>query len=207
MAHVGRARVPVEHRFFGLDKRTLPYALTALAVFVLWTVVLAWIDGRIGWDDTVAAGERLQLADDVTFAPATGWGLVSGLRTTDSTRSGQRATQVVALTNDGVRFSAQRGEGEGTPRELLDQIGKITTTEAGPDGFELSSKATTVQTASGATGVVQGFRSPRVEGLIAAFVFDGTGIEVQVVGPPDQLAKHTEEIGRMISSIRQEDAR
>lgn len=207
MAHVGGGRVPVEHRFFGLDKRTLPYALTALAVFVLWTVALPWIDGRIGWDDTIAAGERIQLADDVTFAPATGWGLVSGLRTTDSARSGQRSTQVVALTNDGVQFSAQRGEWDGTPRALLDQIGKITTTEAGPDGFELSSEATTVQTASGATGVVQGFRSPRVEGLIAAFVFDGTGIEVQVVGPPDQLAKHTEEIGRMISSIRQDDAR
>lgn len=204
---MGQARVPVEHRLFGLDKRTLPYALTALAVFLLWTVVLPWIDNRVPWDDTIVAGDRIRLADDVTFAPATGWGLLSGLRTTDSTKSGQRSTQQVALTNDGVQFTAQRGEWDGTPRALLGQIGKITTTEAGPHGFELSTRATTVQTASGATGVVQGFRSPRVEGLLAAFVFDETGIEIQVVGPPDQLAKHTDEIGRMLASIRQEPKR
>ena len=40
-------RVPVEHRFFGLDRRTLPFAIAALAVWLLWTVVLPWIDGRV----------------------------------------------------------------------------------------------------------------------------------------------------------------
>lgn len=202
-----RQRVPVEHRFFGLDRRTLPYALTALAVFVLWTVLLPWIDSRISWDDPVTAGERIRLADDVTFAPATGWGLLSGLRTTDTTKSGQRSTQVVALTSDGIRFQAQRGAWKGTPRALLAQITKITTTESGSDGFELSASPTTIQTASGADGVVQGFRSQRVEGLIAAFRFGGTGIEIQIVGPPDQLARHAQEIGRMLSSVRQEPAR
>jgi hypothetical protein len=204
---MGQARIPVEHRFFGLDRRTLPYALVALGVFVLWTVVLPWVDRGIAWDDTIRAGERVQLTDDVTFAPATGWGLRAGLRTTNSTASGQRSTSNVAVTSDGVQFVAQRGKWTGTPRALLKQITKITTTEAGPKGFELSSEPTTVQTASGATGVLQSFRSARVEGLIAAFVFGTTGIEIQVVGPPDQLSGHADEIARMISSIRQEGAR
>lgn len=204
---MGRARVPVEHRFFGLDRRTLPYALTALAVFVLWTVLAPWINGLVDWDDTVGAGERIRLADDVTFAPATGWGLVSGLRTTDTTSSGQTATQVVVLNRDGIRFRAQHGAWDDTPRALLDQITKITTTESGPDGFDLSTRPTTIQTASGADGVLQGFRSQRVEGLIAAFVFGRTGIEVQVVGPPDQLAKRSGEIARMLTSVRREPAR
>jgi hypothetical protein len=204
---MGQARVSVEHRFFGLDRRTLPYALGAIAVFVLWTVVLPWINSGIAWDDTIQAGERVRLADDVSFAPATGWGLLAGLRTTDSTASGQRSTASVAVTSDGVQFTAQQGEWNGTPRALLHQITKITTTEAGPNGFELSSRPTTVETASGATGAVQGFRSARVEGLIAAFVFGGTGIQIQIVGPPGQLSHHADELVRMLASIRQEDAR
>ena len=75
MAHVGGGRVPVEHRFFGLDRRTLPFAIAALAVWLVWTVVLPWIDRRVPFDDPIRAGERVRLTDDVSFAPATGWGL------------------------------------------------------------------------------------------------------------------------------------
>ena len=202
MAHVGR--VPVEHRFFGLDRRTLPYALAALAVWALWTIVLPWINNQVAFDDPVRAGQRIQLTDDVTFAPAVGWGVQSGLRTTDMTKSGQKATSAVVLTTDGVLFEALRGAWKGTPRALLNQITKITSTEAGKDGFSLSTSPTTIQTASGEDGVLAGFRTPRSEGLIAAFVFGDEGLQVQVVGSPDQLEQHSEEIGRMISSIRKE---
>lgn len=204
MARARAARVPVEHRIFGLDRRSLPFALAAVGVWLLWTVVLPWVDGRIGWEDTIRAGDRVQLTDDVTFAPAPGWGLQSGLRTTDRTSSGITSTPQVELTNDGVIFLAQRGAWKGTPRALLDQITKITSTEAGRDSFELSTRPTTLQTASGVDGVLEGFRTPRSEGLIAAFVFGDTGLQVQVVGAPAQLADRSEEIGRMLSSIRQE---
>ena len=204
MGQARAARVPVEHRIFGLDRRTLPFALAAVAVWLLWTVVLPWVDGRIGWEDTIRAGERVQLTDDVTFAPAPGWGLQSGLRTTDTTSSGTTSTKQVEVTNDGVIFVVQRGTWDGTPRALLDQITKITSTEAGRDGFHLSTSPTSIQTASGTDGVLEGFKTPRSEGLIAAFVFGDTGLQVQVVGAPAQLADRAEEIGRMISSIRQE---
>ncbi len=140
----------------------------------------------------------------MTFAPAPGWGLQSGLRTTDKTSSGQTSTPQVELTNDGVIFLAQRGAWNGTPRALLGQITKITSTEAGRDGFQLSTRPTSIQTASGVDGVLEGFKTPRSEGLIAAFVFGDTGLQVQVVGAPAQLADRSQEIGRMISSIRQE---
>ena len=56
--------------------------------------------------------------------------------------------------------------------------------------------------------MLEAFRTPRSEGLIAAFVFGDQGLQVQVVGPPDAARPITrEEIGRMISSIRQEAAR
>ena len=70
--------------------------------------------------------------------------------------------------------------------------------------FELSTRPTSIQTASGADGVLEGFKTPRSEGLIAAFVFGDTGLQVQVVGAPAQLADRSQEIQRMISSIRQE---
>jgi hypothetical protein len=54
--------------------------------------------------------------------------------------------------------------------------------------------------------VLEGFRSARVEGLIAAFVAGGQGIEVQVVGTTEQLNKHTDEIGRMLASFRHDGA-
>ena len=82
---------------------------------------------RSAWDDPIRAGERIRLTDDVTFAPAAGWGLQSGLRTTDVTRAGQKSTPQVVVTNDGVLFVVQRGAWDGTPRALLDQITKITT--------------------------------------------------------------------------------
>jgi hypothetical protein len=196
-------RVPVEHRVLGLDRRTIPFAAVAVAVWLLWTVVLPWIDGRVAWNDPIRAGERIRLTDDVTFAPAVGWGLQSGLRTTDVTSSGQTSTDVV-LTSDGVTFYIQRGAWDGTPRQLLDQITKITTTTSGDQSFELSSRPVTFQTASGHDGVLESFRSTRVEGLLAALVFGGEGLRVQAVGPSQQLATHAEEIGRMISSIRED---
>ena len=206
MAHVGGGRVPVEHRLLGIDKRTIPYAAVALAVFVLWTIVMPWINERVGWDDPIQAGDRIVLTNNgVTFAPATGWELLSGLRTTDD--ANQTSTASTVVTNGGATFYVQRGEWDGTPRALLDQITKITTTEAGDDGFSLSSKPTSFQTASGADGVLQAFRSQRVEGLIAALVFDGVGVQVQVVGSPEQLDRHSREIGTMLASIRQEAQR
>ena len=143
------------------------------------------------------------MTDDVTFAPAAGWGLESGLRTTDVTSSGQTSTDV-QLTSDGVAFYIQRGPWDGTPRQLLEQITKITTTISGGRSFELSSRPVTFQTSSGHDGVLEGFRSTRVEGLLAALVFDGEGLRAQAVGPPEQLASHADDIGRMLSSIRED---
>ena len=208
MGQARAARVPVEHRFFGIDKRTIPFAAAAAAVWLLWTVVLPQIDERVAWDDPIRAGDRIQVTDDVTFAPAEGWGLLRGLRTTDVTSSGLRALPTAALTSDGVTLYVQAGAWDGTARALLDQITKITPTTSGSDGFDISTRPTTIQTATGLDGVLEGFRSPRVEGLIAAFVDGRQGIEVQVVGPTQQLGKHTQEIARMISSFRREqDAR
>ena len=50
-------RVPVEHRWLGLDRRSIPFALVAFAVLALWAWALPWVDARVAWDDTTRAGE------------------------------------------------------------------------------------------------------------------------------------------------------
>ena len=104
----------------------MPFAAVAVAVWLLWAVIVPWIDDSVPWHDTIRAGDRIRLTEDVTFAPAVGWGLISGLRTTDRTKSGLAATQQVEVTADGVSFFVQRGPWTGTPQALLRQITKIT---------------------------------------------------------------------------------
>ena len=194
-------RVPVEHRLLGLDRRTFPFAIVAVAVWALWTVVVPWIDDRVSWDDRVEAGDVMLVTPDVTFTPAVGWNVVSGVRAGDDSVVGEQSPPPVVITDGSVSLSMQAGPWDGTPAELLRQITKITTTIEGGDAFQVTALAGTVRTDQGATGVVEGFVSPRVTGQIAAFVFDGDGVEVQVVGPQDQIGARADEIGAMIASL------
>jgi len=75
MAHPHPPRGPVEHRVLGLDRRSVPYALTALFVRALWTVVAPGINAALPWDDPIRAGDTVRLSQTITFTPAVGWGL------------------------------------------------------------------------------------------------------------------------------------
>jgi len=196
----GRHRVPVEHRLLGLDKRTLPLAVTALAVWLFWVLVVPAVDDAVPWRDETRPGDVFQVTSTVTMTPAVGWGVQSGLRTTDRTVSGDTSDDVV-LVDDGVAFQITSGPWTGTPTELLDQITVITGTVTGSEGFRLTRGATTIRTSQGDVGVLESFATPQVEGLIAALVYDGQGVKIQAVGPPEQLDTHAEELGQMIASI------
>lgn len=196
-------RVPVEDRLLGLDKRSLWFAIVAFVVWVLWAIVVPRIDAAVGFDRDIRAGERLQLSDTSSFAPAPGWGLRGGLLTTDRPRSGVRSVDEFTVVKDNVVLTVKLGAWSGTPRELLEQINRIsTTTRESDDAFTLSTRPTTLQTGSGETGVIEGYRSARNDGVIAAFVFDDVGIELQALGPRDQMAHHDEEIEQMLRSVR-----
>ena len=195
-------RVPVEHRFLGLDRRTFPFALVALAVWALWTVVVPWVDRQVGWNDPIRAGDVLQVTDNVTLTPIAGWGLESGLRTTDRTSSGARSSGNVLLVNDGVQFAITTGPWKGSPAALLRQITKVTTTTSGDETLHFTAATRSIQTEAGDAGVLEAFASSRVSGLIAAFVYDGQGLEIQAVGPPEQLNGNVRDISTMIESLR-----
>lgn len=195
-------RVPVERRWLGLDRRSVPYALVSLAVIALWAWVMPWVSAQVAWDDPTQPGEALQVTDATTLSPAPGWGVVSGLRTTDDTRDGTRATEQLILVKDGVVFSVLQGPFTKSPTLLLDQAEKITGT--GGDGYHVTSEVRPVTTVSGIRGAAQDFTTTRNVGTITTFVVEDTGIEIQVVGARAQVAALSDEIEAMIASLSAE---
>jgi hypothetical protein len=50
-------RVPVEHRFFGLDRRSLLPGLVVIGLFVLWTVVIPAVNHLVPYSQQTKAGD------------------------------------------------------------------------------------------------------------------------------------------------------
>lgn len=195
----GRERVPVEHRVLGLDKRSFPFACTVLAVFVVSAVVLPRINDAVEWDDPVRAGEQLALTESISFSPTVGWEVEEGFRLAlDGSADDSGAA---ALTGEGVVMNVVPGDFDGTPAELIEQVDKVTSSTGDPT-FRVDGTPDTVTTTDGEVGVIQPYSSARGDGVIAAFVIDGTGVELTAYGPPAQMAAAADDITAMITSIR-----
>lgn len=194
-----RRRVPAEHRVAGLDRRSFPYAIAVLAVFVLYTVVFPRINDAVAYDDPVKAGDQLALTDSITLTPATGWNVESGLRVGQGATSG--SSEDAALTHNAVTLMATTGDFDGTPAQLLRQIKTVNRSTTNPT-FRLDGTPTTLTSTSGEVGVVQPFSGLQGEGLVAAFVIDGTGVELIASGPTAQLRSAAADIDAMMLSVR-----
>ncbi len=192
-------RVPVEQRWLGLDRRSLPYGLVALAILALWAWVLPWVNGRVAWDDPTRAGDAIQVTENVTMTVPPGWGVVAGLRTTDDPRGPDQSAPQVVLVKDGVVFSILQGPFAESPTRLLDQANRITGAQS--SGFHTSDETHNVTTAGGLRGVTENFTAPAAIGNVTAFVVDGQGIELQVAGPRPQVNSLQEDTDAMIHSL------
>ena len=195
-------RVPVEHRVMGLDKRSFPYGLFVLAVFLLATVVAPRVNAAIDWDDPVRAGDQLALTDEIVITPTTGWNVESGFRLDNGTVGQSGAA---TLTSNGVTFHVAPDAFSGDPDQLLEQVEKVTSSTDDPT-FKVEADPATVTTPAGDVGVIQTYSSVNGDGLIAAFVIDGTGLEVTAYGPPAQMTAAASDIDDMIASIHTVDA-
>lgn len=194
----GSGRVPVEHRLLGMDKRSFPYALFVIGVFVAAIVIIPLIDRVIPWDDPVAAGDRLALSSTIAFTPTTGWNVENGFRLVGdgpATQSGE-----ATVVGDGVTFAIVPGAFHGSPAQLLNQVATVTSS-TDDSTFRVDGTPSTFTTSSGAVGVIRPYSSVQSSGIVAAFVIDGTGLEVTATGRPEQLAAAAPEIDAMISSI------
>ena len=187
-----------------MDKRSIPYAVVAFAVLALWAWVLPWVDDQVAWDDTTRTGEAFQVTTDVSMTVPPGWGVVSGLRTTDEPRGGDQARDVerTVLVKHGVVFSVQQGPFDESPVRLLGQVERIT--GAGDSGYHVSGETRDITTASGLRGVASDFTTADGAGTVTAFVVNGQGIDVQVAGPEAQVTALQSETDAMIDSFAQD---
>jgi hypothetical protein len=195
--------VPVERRWLGIDKRTIPPAVVSFLLIAVFVVVLPSIDRALDYDRQIKAGDIVDLGDGMTFVPATGWNFPDGLLTSqDSTSGAERVINLNAkLENAGVTFAVTTGPFTGTPDQLLDQIHSINKVYKSIDNSKYTSDRVTATTSREDTGVAQGFVGVNVEGILAAFVINGIGVEIVVSGPPGSLDQYSDEIGDMIDSL------
>ena len=192
--------VPADERLFGVDRRTIAPTLAVFALAIIMSVVLPVINAKVPYDDIVKAGDALQLQGDVTFVPEAGWGITSGIRVGNAPLSGEYPA-TATVEHKAVKFTVHTAPFDGDANKLLEQI--ETTSEAlnRGRGVHVAGAHTTIVTDQGRQGATARVTGPHTGGVIAAFVFDGRGVEAVATGPSDAGADPTAGVFRMIRSI------
>ena len=197
-------RVPVDQRRLGMDKRSIGPALVVVGIILLWAVVVPLVDSAIDHDDPVRVGDRFAITDDLAVTAPSGWNVVNGFRTDALPAGGPPGS--ATFTNGGVTVTVSADEYDGTAAELLTQIEKVTSGTGAINSFHVVGGRSNVTTGSGLVGVAESYTGHDFEGTVAAFVADGTGLEVLVSAHPDHHATTEGQVADMIASIGPWDA-
>ncbi|WP_433384296.1 hypothetical protein ACQPZX_23550 [Actinoplanes sp. CA-142083] len=192
--------VPVERRLLGLDKRTLPPALAVVLLFAIAVWALPWVNEKVHVDDPIVAGDVIQVGPSVEFVPAVGSNLVHGLRQGDAGATGYPEQAVV--TYEGIGFEVIADAYDGTPAQLLEQIKKNDEGLRDNGGLRVTGDPVTITNDAGDEGVFARYDGNGSIGAIAAFVFDGIGVEVVTQGPPTVEDAVPPAVAAMIRSVR-----
>ncbi|WP_051218252.1 hypothetical protein [Nocardioides insulae] len=190
-------RVPVERRVLGLDKRSLPFAVVVVALWLLMYLLVPWINDQVTDDDVTVAGDQMKVTDSLAITPTAGWSVELGLRT-DSTFPSD--PEEVVLTKGGVQLVAQGDTFDGDANDLLDQVNRLDEALS-PGPFNPSTDRTTITTDSGITGVGESLQSAGTAGRIYAFTADGEGVVIQVSGPVEQMDTMAREVTQVVESL------
>lgn len=193
--------MPVEQRWLGLDRRSLPPAIAVVAVAVLLAVLLPLADRLVPADDPIRPGERLDLGGGVSVAAPAGWRLESGIR------AGERTTVPVTpgsadavLSTGGVVISLHLAAFGGDAAALLDAV-ELTGTAGVTRGAR-----SPVTTQGGVTGLAEHFTGPGTEGLVAAYTFGaGLGLTATVLAGPGEQGPHAGAIGFVLTGVSREE--
>ena len=203
-----------ERRIAGIDRRTIGPALLVLALAVLMSVVLPWVDSETEYSDAVDQDDVVQLADGITLDPAPGWNLASGALAGE-TRSAVGSTGSTELIRGNVRFYVHAAPFDGTASALLTRINEINADVRAQGRTAQTTGRYTVTTRQGVAGVAEDFVSVARRGSIVAFVFEsradsassdgqptGEGVEIVVSGPSGGMSRRRDDIVSMIRRIR-----
>ncbi|MCX4093231.1 hypothetical protein [Nocardia sp. alder85J] len=190
--------VPVDRRWLGLDRATILPALVVLGLAILMGSILPSIDTAVPYRDTVAAGDVMQLDGGITFTPAPGWGITDGVRA-----GANPVTKVypptAKLVDGPIRFGLYTAPFAGTPLDLLRQIERTDTLLDGASA--ITGDPAVIVNQDGAKGLLARFTRGGSDGVIAAYVLDGRGVQAVALGPTGLTPEQTRNIADMIVSI------
>ena len=192
--------VPADQRWLGLDRRTIAPTLTVFALAFVMSVVLPLINAATPYHDLVRAGDVMELQGEVTFIPDAGWGITSGVRAGQGPLSGEYPDHATVVSGD-VTFTVRTGLFQGDANALLDQIEKTSDALNRGRGVHVTGQHTTIVTDQGKQGATARITGPQQGGIIAAFVFDGRGVEAEATERSDGGPEPTADVVRMIRSI------
>jgi hypothetical protein len=198
---VPRNWVPVEHRWFGLDRRSLRPGLIALVIALALIYGLPAINSAIPWHNEIRAGQVLELGNGATAVPPVGWQLENG------TLTGASATSLqVLLATGGATIELTGTSYDGTADAFLDQVRRSDGDRAGVDG----SRAT-LTTDAGLVGVVLSRTLPSGGDEVDAAFKMSTGSPDAVKSAPallvrihtagGQFAQYQAEVSALLRSI------
>jgi hypothetical protein len=202
--------VPVDQRVGGFDRKTIWPGVVLLVVWAIWAHGVPWLNNRIELDDKIVAGDVINLADgELTFVPAVGWNLDSGLRLEDGKEVKVTVPSSSAVSSDVVQYSVKVGNWEGTADELLDRMLKVN--EHLDNLVAKDEKARTdIANADGVPGRLVYVVGADESVLIASYVFeradkDGAeqtpiGVEIEVRGQTEDFQSQVQEIASMMES-------
>jgi hypothetical protein len=191
--------VPVERRWFGLDRATIAPALVVLGLAAVLALVVPAVDHAVSGGTRIRAGDVVVLQGGIQFVPAAGWDLTDGILRGDEPRAGDSST--AAVVDGPVTLAVRTGRFTGAPLALLEQIKKTTDALHGKHGLHVTGDAAAIRTAGGDQGVIARYQGTSADGVLAAFVIHGTGVEVVVTGPSDLPREPSQPVASMITSV------
>jgi len=192
--------VPADMRFLGVDRRTIAPTLAVFALAVVMSVALPVINAKVPYHDVVKVGDVIELQGGVTFVPDVGWGITSGVRAGQAPLSGEYPA-TGSVEQGALEFRVHTGQFDGDANQLLDQIETTSGAINHGRGVHMTGAHTTIVTDQGKQGATARVTGPHTGGVIAAFVFEGRGVEAVATGPSDAGAEPAAAALRMIRSI------
>jgi hypothetical protein len=192
--------VPADERLFGLDRRTFAPTVAVFMLAIVMSLVVPVINAKVPYDDTVKAGDVVELEGNVTFVPAAGWGITSGVRAGNPPLSGEYPATATVVDGK-VKFTVHTAPFHGDANKLLDQIETTSDALNRGRGVRVTGEHATIVTDQGKPGATARVTGPQTGGVIAAFVFNGRGVEAVATGPSDTGPEPTAAVLRMIRSI------
>ena len=198
--------VPADERVAGFDRRTIWPGVVLLVVWALWAHAMPWVNDQIEVDNPVVAGDVVDLGGgEVTFVPAEGWNLESGVLVSEGAAASPGVPASAVLSSEVVSYRANSGNWDGTTTELADQV-----IDVNDSLDQLLAKneqgRSAIENADGVPGELVYVVGTDQAVLIATFVFDreggsaDIGVEVEARGTPAALKKQVEDIASMLET-------